>query len=304
MSDDRPLSPLTGRADVSLVATLDPIELIREWQRVYQIDITDEFSGIEKIRQYRCNRSGLVFFDPPEAAGSAELYAKLRTFDWYYPVQKWEFDRALSLVAKGQEILELGCGFGHFLKAAQECGRSVTGVEISPPACEACRREGLEVIQLPKEVERLESGREFDAVVSFQVLEHINDVGGFLRYYLQFLKPGGKLLVAVPNCDGYLKRRFELLNLPPHHMSHWDRRSLKGLGESFGLEVLEIRAEPLPNSLVDYYLDTYIRYLQQEISIWRYILNRRSQGFWRGVFGLGVRRWFPGHTIMAVYRKH
>ena len=57
-------SPLTGSPHVSLVKTIPTSHLIHQWLRTYRIDIADEFHGLDEIRQYRCNQTGLIFFRP------------------------------------------------------------------------------------------------------------------------------------------------------------------------------------------------------------------------------------------------
>ena len=77
-------SPLTGSPHVSLVKTIPTSHLIHQWLRTYRIDVADEFHGLDEIRQYRCNQTGLIFFRPITIAGSPRLYQQLQTATRYY----------------------------------------------------------------------------------------------------------------------------------------------------------------------------------------------------------------------------
>src|SRR4051794_7499750 len=102
-------------------------------------------------------------------------------------------------VVPGGRLLEVGSAGGHFLAAAREAGYDVLGIEPSGAGAEAARRRfGLEVregfveeIALPAE--------SFDAIASFHVLEHIPDPLPALERLHSWLKPGGALVLEVPN---------------------------------------------------------------------------------------------------------
>lgn len=73
----------------------------------------------------------------------------------------------------------------------------------------------------------------FDTVVSFQVMEHLKEPGDFLREANRVLKPGGKLLVAVPFQYGLHDEPYDYYRFTPHGLKH--------LFGKHGFEVLEIK---------------------------------------------------------------
>ena len=77
--------------------------------------------------------------------------------------------------------------------------------------------------------------KRFSFICSFQVLEHVYEVYGFLNSAIALLKNKGKLIIAVPNNNPYFLKhdKYHTLNLPPHHMGIWDERSLKFIGKLF-----------------------------------------------------------------------
>jgi hypothetical protein len=84
-------------------------------------------------------------------------------------------------------------------------------------------------------------------VVLLQVLEHLDNSGKLFEFLAtRLVRPGGHLVIAVPNPDGYLKEMgINLLDMPPHHNSCWRRSTFEHLQARFGLELVEYRKEPL-----------------------------------------------------------
>jgi len=79
------------------------------------------------------------------------------------------------------------------------------------------------------------------------VLEHIFHVSDFIKDCLACLKPGGILILGVPNSNPFIYRhdKFHTLNLPPHHAGLWNQNSLQKLGDVFNLSIIDISISPL-----------------------------------------------------------
>ena len=96
-------------------------------------------------------------------------------------------------------VLDVGCGRGFLLGAFRRRGWTVEGTELSA-ASSAHAREALGI---PVHVGALESLRlpaaSFDAVTLWHVLEHVADPASLLAEVGRLLRPGGALLVGVPN---------------------------------------------------------------------------------------------------------
>lgn len=124
---------------------------------------------------------------------------------------------ALSLIPKdAQRILEVGCGGGATLRAFKErCiaeGRAceVVGVDIEAEAVSRAR-EYLDAAYLidaeEEELTEYPNGY-FDLLIMQYVLEHVVNPWAALRHWLQLVRPGGYIIVGVPNIANYkfLKR--------------------------------------------------------------------------------------------------
>jgi SAM-dependent methyltransferase len=133
----------------------------------------------------------------------------------------------------GDRLLEVGCGVGTFLVAAQRQGWEVEGIDRSERAIAASQ----EIHQLPVRVGTFDE-LEFDehayrAIVAWEVLEHLTDPRGFLEKARRLLTSGGVLACSVPN-EGAKVPHPETrgpASVPPVHLNFWDRDSLRRLFE-------------------------------------------------------------------------
>jgi len=112
---------------------------------------------------------------------------------------------AQRLVA-GLEVLDCACGEGYGSRILGDAARSVTGVDIDSASIEHARRrygrDALEFVEagaldLPFDNDR------FDAVVSFETLEHLADHDELMTEFRRVLKPGGFLLMSSPDKKTY-----------------------------------------------------------------------------------------------------
>lgn len=132
--------------------------------------------------------------------------------------------------------LDVGCGSGAALAVARALGWTVAGIEVDGPAAEKARRHADElhvgdVLSAP-----FAPGR-FDLVTAFHVLEHVPDPVAVTRRMLEWLAPGGLLIIEVPNAGGLGARVFGRawsgLELP-RHLSHFTPGALSSTVERAG----------------------------------------------------------------------
>jgi len=238
-------SPLTGTNDVNLIKEINVDKIIQEYKLKYEIDVSEEFQNVHTIFQYRCIPSRLEFFMPLSVAGSDNIYRKLERFDWYYMKEKWEYEMAICDLQRSGKILEVGCGKGAFLEQLLKLGKyEVLGIELNSRAISYAYNRGLPVINA--DIGELEVSDKFNAICLFQVLEHLSEPGKFIEKVISRLKPGGRLIFSVPNAESFLKdSKFNILDLPPHHMSRWSIKTIKFLQNIFPVKIVRIRKEPL-----------------------------------------------------------
>lgn len=298
------ISPLTGKDGSQLLARLNPKEISEKWQKSMGIDIGDEFRDLEAIEYWKCPVTNFHWYSPEQAVGSDHLYIQLQKFPWYYMTNKWEFVATTKLLDPKSSILEVGVGGGHFLELARNLGHQVCGTELNPAAAESARMRGFQIHQQDFNKLKPTTGLLFDAVCSFQVLEHIAKPREFIENMIGLLKPGGKLYISVPNA--IVMRRIDkhhedLLNQPPHHLGHWDEYVFRALENLLPLKVKSIHREPLADYHVDWMVNGYLRTILSPLGkrLSQRAINRYSTLPLRWMMQAGLRKCFPGHTLLV-----
>jgi len=157
-----------------------------------------------------------------------------RYFDWQL---------ALAKPWLGQRVLEIGCGMGNFTRTILD-RELVVGLDIEADCVarhRANHRDCNNVVSLhvdaadPASVAEL-SSYGLDSVVSFNVLEHIEDDHQTLRNLWQILPPGGRVVLIIPAFQQLYGPIDHLLG----HYRRYTRESVRELAISTGFEPVEL----------------------------------------------------------------
>lgn len=121
-----------------------------------------------------------------------------------YSLHVATYEFAMKFVA-GMTVLDFGCGTGYGTARLAESAATVTGVDVSEAAIAAARQgpgaANLEFrrIDLVQKRDLPFADDSFDVVVSFQVIEHIEDVSRYVGEVRRVLKQGGTFLCVTPD---------------------------------------------------------------------------------------------------------
>jgi SAM-dependent methyltransferase len=197
-------------------------------------DVPDSLTA-ERFRVDRCSKCGvgqtmpfpadlqpyyaLYHGDRHGLTGRYRVYKRLRLL------------RRLASGRKGNRLLDVGCGDGSFLLAAQRAGWQVCGTELKP---EVPLAAGLDV---RLEIDQFGSGPSFDYITFWHSLEHLTDPCQALERAHDRLHPNGLLLISVPDNGGWQARLYgrHWVHLDvPRHLFHFDRSSLGRLLQMTG----------------------------------------------------------------------
>jgi SAM-dependent methyltransferase len=150
-----------------------------------------------------------------------------------------------SFELRGKTILEVGCGDGGFMLALRSAGANVKGVEPSDEQRKIALSQGLSVEAGVLVATHTLADAPFDAVVTRQVFEHVDDMRGFLAAMRAHLRVGGVGLVEVPNLDTLL-REDRFFDFIPEHVNYFSSRTLRLVLELAGFTVISI--DPVQDS--------------------------------------------------------
>jgi SAM-dependent methyltransferase len=280
-----------------------PIAPIRHYWHAFGYDLDAEFPDApEALQAWRCGDCGLGWFEPA-LIGGPSLYAALGQWPPYYQGDRWEWPIALDLLQRNgvASLVEIGAGTGEFVTRAAAGIAQVTGLEFNDAAIATAQARGRAVVN-----RRLaEMPGETEAIVAFQVLEHLADPAGFIAGCRDKLTAGGLLVVTTPNDDGAIGSiAGDFLNLPPHHATRWRRTSFAAAARRFDLTLVDYRVEPLSPTLYRLYRQ---RHLRPAGSIAGKVSNTVRRAGIALTLSLGFardNRRIGGETHLAVFRKH
>ncbi|MEP6700807.1 MAG: class I SAM-dependent methyltransferase [Bacteroidota bacterium] len=294
-------SPVTGKASLK-VDEFDIATIIRGYQKNITVDVSRYFTGTGKLPLYECPDTELRFFYPASLAGDGEFYTSLEDRSGYYDDWKWDYETAWPFIREKLSVLDIGCGRGAFIdKLKKEKNCVVHGLELNPSAYRLLQQKGISSQMQTIEDHAGSNKNKYDIVCFFQVLEHISSVKSFLDAAIECLKPGGLLIVAVPNNEPYLFgfNKYDWLNLPPHHMGWWNYASLNKLPDFFPVTVEKI----IPAKFADYNNYLKAKAINLEISSpgklkW-FRFWRPAEKIWIQI----IKKKIPGVFIQAITKK-
>ncbi|HTA82473.1 MAG TPA: hypothetical protein VK783_06065 [Bacteroidia bacterium] len=109
-------SPLTNTYNVKLLKTIPVSEIVKTYKSESSVDTSRIFGELENIHIYKCLDTDFLFYYPLNIAGDGSFYEELEKISWYYMDWKWEHENALKYMRPQNEVLEIGCAKGSFVK--------------------------------------------------------------------------------------------------------------------------------------------------------------------------------------------
>ena len=145
------------------------------------------------------------------------------------------------------QLLEIGCGFGRGVETLLPHIDSYTAIDKNKTLIDQLNAAHPEHHFLSKHIPPLSgiADEQFDSVVTFQVIEHIEDDELFLKEIHRVLKPGGKAFITTPNIKWTLTRN-------PWHVREYKAIELRQLLNRFFSKV-EMKAISGDAKIMEYY---------------------------------------------------
>lgn len=150
---------------------------------------------------------------------------------------------------KGLNILDCGISRGGVSDKLSKEFANCFGIDINPREI-----KGVKIIQADLNRGIPEFEIKFDVIFAGEIIEHLFDDIKFIRDCYSFLKPGGILIVTVPNLVSFLNRFLMFFGaMPltayaaaPFHYHVYNRNKLKNLIKEEGFEILKATSSYLP----------------------------------------------------------
>jgi SAM-dependent methyltransferase len=158
---------------------------------------------------------------------------------------------SVSLLQGGQRLLDVGCWDGGFLERVRRAGlyTELCGVDVVGDGVESARDKGFETQVVDLNRDPLPYPDEyFDGVALLAVLEHVFDPYSMIREVHRVLRPGGELVIDVPNASSLTNRIRILFERIPvtsddpgwdgGHLHYFTKHALDGFLRNEGFDVL------------------------------------------------------------------
>lgn len=226
----------------------------------FVFDVVDYTVSKQKFSIYECEHCSLRFTQDVPTEDAIGIYYKSEDYishtntskglinNLYQKVRTITMKQKAALVMdktrlqKGS-LLDIGSGAGAFLSTMQGRGWTVLGLEPDADARKVALAD-FNISSIPSsEIYHLETEK-FDAITMWHVLEHVHQLHDYISTLHKILKPGGKLLIAVPNYtskDAATYQQYWAAYDVPRHLYHFSPKALRKLMEPHGFKVAEMK---------------------------------------------------------------
>lgn len=235
-------SPFGGEA--VLLQAVPVSFIVEQYKRKCGLDVSPQFGSLLSIGLYQCAETGYKFWRPEEVAGDEVFYSDIsHAWKHYYRVERWEYSHVRSSLTGKERLLEIGCGKGYFLRSIEAQVKSATGLEFNEKAIRD-KVTSADILHAPIE-EMAATGRKFDVICAFHVLEHVTDPRSFIEHALACLSDDGTLILSTPNNDHIaFRNREDIFDAPPHHMGHFTAAAYENIARRLGCTVSKTVIQP------------------------------------------------------------
>ena len=206
---------------------------------------------------WRCRHCGFEQIDPEPTSEqlrriySIAYFGKAKYGDERSLAHEYRRRRALMRragILPGMRLLEVGCGIADFLETLAD-DHDITGIDISEDAVDQAkaRRPDLADRFEATAIEAFEpSGDGYDAILMWDVIEHLWNGPSMLVDVARWLRPGGRLVLSTPDVTALTARlmgkKWPFMT-PPEHLSFFGAKSIQLAGKKAGLKTLSTRSK-------------------------------------------------------------
>ena len=211
------------------------------------------FNCVKTALRYKLHKARLVYEPKYDISGHQYIYKKSDPYSSHAQIIRWIEEE------RPAEVLEVGTATGYLSSEMAARGCVVTGVEQDPEMAQAAAEHCREMIVGDIENLSLDGLGKYDAIVFGDILEHLRNPSEVLVRLSSYLKPGGKILISLPNVANIWVRlnllfgRFNYSRvgiLDESHLRFFTLHTMRNMADEAGLDVISVKATPIPLPLI------------------------------------------------------
>ncbi len=214
----------------------------------------------ENFEITRCQACELLFTNPRPTASEASPYYKSENYISHSDTQRGIINRLYHVVRNftlkqktrwiekektgNLELLDIGCGNGHFLHACQKAGWKISGMELDPVT--AARAETMLGIDIYSSIINIPKSEKFNLISLWHVLEHVYELEEYFMFFKSRIAKEGVLLLALPNSKSFDAHHFKEYWAAydvPRHVYHFEPSTIASLAKKHGFKLKSTRGQ-------------------------------------------------------------
>lgn len=224
------------------------------------LQVTDHSASKKTFEVWRCPGCTLCFTQDAPSQNEIGPYYQFEDYISHTDTRKglvnrlYHFVRGITLNSKKKivekatglkngHLLDIGSGTGAFTGKMKKSGWKVTGLEPDEAARKKCLDNHGITVHPPEHLFSLPDAS-FDAITLWHVLEHVHQLQEYMQKIKTLLKPGGILIIAVPNYtshDAQVYQQYWAAWDVPRHLYHFSPKAMDALLSAHGLTVQKIK---------------------------------------------------------------
>ena len=209
----------------------------------------------ESFKIVQCRNCDFLFTNPRPSAQEAGTYYQSenyishsntnegiinKLYHWVRTITLRQKTNWISTYKQSNQLLDIGCGNGHFLNACKQAGWKVMGMELDPKTSEQARQNTSE--KIVNHLHEITADEKFQVISLWHVLEHVYELDEYFQFFKSHLKTSGKLLLALPNPKSHDAEKFKAYWAAydvPRHIHHFTPKSIELLANKYGFKLVK-----------------------------------------------------------------
>jgi len=200
----------------------------------------------------------LLFYTSPFVGGDKKFYSQIYSSSSKYPSNRWDYDRTIDALkssswkskssswkSKSSSLLEIGAGTGEFLKKIPKeilPRQNLFSCEISEVGKKELKKKGIKNYENMMNIQK-----KFETVCIFETIEHLDIIPKLFKKVKEIISKEGHLFISTTTQKTvkFFEQRGSGLDLPPTHITCWNKKSFETLAKKYGFKIIERKLKKL-----------------------------------------------------------